>query len=377
MISLKKVVLNLFILIPFISFSQEVIEEIIPIDTNSFTYKVIHKETVGDYFQLKRYVFAGDTSTIAIEKNFSNGHQNGLTRVYYPSGKLRVKALYGNDKFQGEWTNYDENGIILIKGVYNFGIKHGYWAYKKEGIYGRYVKGKKHRNWKKKDKNGVKHKAWYWRGEFKRGAEIFNDDYIEYTDTAYIASNNTTDSSLNKNTVAINVDEKYINTVKYLAGNYYLRKVCKDYFRPNKKQRKIFVDENVDYEKDVLKFQVASTIIPIDISYFMEQKKLFKPTLDSLIKANGEAINQELQSIEKSVEKDLEKLSTDKYSNIIFFFTEITDRLVVLEILENQGIAVNDYDLIHADNSNVRMKVLILLDENNEVLEVEYEQREW
>jgi hypothetical protein len=367
MIKIKKAIFNLFILIPLISFSQEVIEETFPIDTLNITYKVIHKETVGDYFQLKRYVFADDTSVVAIEKNFSNGNQNGLTRVYYPSGKLRVKALYGNNRLQGEFVNYDENGKILIKGVYNYGVKHGYWAYVNERTYGRYVKGKKHRNWKKKDKNGVKYKAWYWRGEFKRGAEIFNDDYVEYTDTAYVALAQNTDSlntTENKNIVVLNVDEKYLNTVKYLSGNYYLRKVCKDYFRPSKKERKIFVDENVDYEKDVLKVHVSSEIIPIDISYFNEQKKLLKPTLDSLIQANGEAINQELKSIEKSVENDLEKLSTAKDANLELFFSEITDRLIVLEIIENA-------------NPDIRMKALVLLDENNKVLEVEYQKREW
>lgn len=367
MTNIPKTLLSFLILIPFLSYNQEIIEEIIPIDTNTITYRVIHKETVGEYFQLKQYVFADDTATIAIEKNFSNGNQNGITRVFYPSGKLRIKALYGNNKLQGEWTSFDEKGIIEIKGLYNFGVKHGYWAYKKEGVYGRYVKGKKHRNWKKKDKNGVKHKAWYWKGEFKRGAEIFNEDYIEYADTAYVAQSQKNDSLVateNKNIVVLNVDEKYLNTVKYLSGNYYLRKVCKDYFRPSKKERKTFVDENVDYEKDVLKFQVASTIIPIDISYFNEQKKLFKPTLDSLVKANGEAINQSLKSVEQQTENDLEKLSTDKQANLVFFFSKISNRLVVLEVIEKS-------------KPDIRMKVLVLLDENNEVKEVEYQQREW
>lgn len=367
MIKFKKTFLSFLILIPFLSYSQEVIEEMISIDTATITYRVIHKKTEGDYFQLKQYVFADDTSIIAIEKNFSNGIQNGITRVYYPSGKLRVKALYGNGKYQGEWTSFDEKGVIETKGLYNFGVKHGYWAYKKEGVYGRYVKGKKHRNWKKKDKNGVKHKAWYWKGEFKRGAEIFNDDYIEYADTAYVSQNQINDSlapTENKNIVALNVDEKYLNIVKYLSGNYYLRKVCKDYFRSSKKERKIFVDENVNYEKDVLKFQVSKEIVPIDISYFIEQKKLLKPTLDSLIKANGVAINQSLKSVEQQTENDLEKLSTDKYANIIFFFSKISNRLVVLEVVEKS-------------KPDIRMKVLVLLDENNEVKEVEYQQREW
>ena len=180
----------LLFLFPLVTLSQEVIEEVIPVDTSFITYRVIHKETKGDFFEIKRYVFADDTSVVAIEKNFSNGHQNGLTRVYYPSGNLRIKALYGNDQLQGEWILFDEAGKIMIKGVYNFGLKHGYWAYKKERTYGRYVKGKRHRNWKKRDANGVKYKAWYWKGKMKRGADIFKDDYVTYADTVYVASEN-------------------------------------------------------------------------------------------------------------------------------------------------------------------------------------------
>jgi len=369
---------NLFILFlwvtPYVSFSQDIIKEIIPLDTSYITYKVIHKETKGDYFEIKRYVFADDTSVIAIEKNFSNGNQNGITRVYYPSGKLRIKALYGNNKLQGEWVLYDEEGEIITKGVYNFGIKHGYWAYKKQRTYGRYIKGKKHRNWKKKDKNGVKHKAWYWRGKFKRGADIFKDDYVTYEDTVYVASN---DGYVKENEIVINVDEKYINAANYLSGNYYLRKITKDYFRPNKKQRKIFVDENVNYEKDIFKFQVAPVTVPIDVSYFIQQKKLVKPVLDSLINVNGESIKNQLASGAIKEEKDLKHLSTDKGARMILYFSQITDNLVSVEFVEKQNDNEIDFNQVHSDSNNIRMKALILFDENNKVIEVEYQAREW
>lgn len=371
---LKKLVTLLLLIIPFLSFSQDIVEEKIQVDTTFITYHVIHKETVGDHFQLKRYVFADDTSVIAIEKNFSNGHQNGITRVYYPSGKLRIKAIYGNDQLQGEWISYAENGDIITKGVYNYGVKHGYWAYKSAGVYGRYIKGKKHRNWKKKDKNGVKHKAWYWKGEFKRGADIFKDDYITYSDTSYVALNK---EDVQSNEVAINVDEKYINAIKYLAENYYLRKVAKDYFRPSKKERKIFVDENVDYNKDVFKFQVAPLMIPIDISWFMQQKKLLKPKLDSLVNANGESIKNQLTSFTIKEEKNLQYLSTVKDASMIIYCSPIIDNLLVLEFLEKENIENTDAEQIHSDEKNVRMKVLVLFDEKNNVIEVEYQSREW
>ncbi|MCB0410295.1 MAG: hypothetical protein KDD29_08750, partial [Flavobacteriales bacterium] len=259
---LKKILSILLVIFSLSSFSQEVIEEKIQIDTTFITYQVIHKETLGEgYFTMKRYVFANDTSVVAIEKNFSNGRQNGLTRIYYPSGKIRVKAIYGNDKLQGEWTHYDELGVIITKGVYNFGLKDGFWAYKSIGTFGRYVDGKKHRNWVKKDKNGKKHKAWYWKGEFKKGDDIFKDDYVVYADTAYVISNISTgvgDSIVASN--VINADIKYINAAKYLVGNYYFRKVTKDYFRPSKKLRAQFINEYVDLDKDVFKLKVSSEI---------------------------------------------------------------------------------------------------------------------
>lgn len=373
---MTKALIFLFLLIiPFFSFSQGIIEELIPVDTSSIAYQVVYKETlVNGYFSLERYVFADDTSTIAIEKNTTNGVQNGITRVYYPSGKLRIKAIYGSGKLQGEWTLYDEEGIIITKGVYNYGIKHGYWAYKSIGTYGRYVKGKKHRNWKKKDKNGVKHKAWYWRGEFKRGEDIFNEDFITYGDTAYVAKNEVDTNVVIK---AVNVDERYISAIKYLAENYYFRKVTKDYFRPNKKTRKEFVDDNVDYKKDVFKFQVASEIVPININYFLQQKKLLKVNLDSLIKANGNQLREDLMSFQPKTEQELVKLSTDKNAKVIIYVTEIKDSLIVLEVLEKTSIDGQDFTKTHSNTNNIRMKVLLLLDEDNKVVEAEYEARDW
>lgn len=364
----------LLFLFPLVTLSQEVIEEVIPVDTSFITYRVIHKETKGDFFEIKRYVFADDTSVVAIEKNFSNGHQNGLTRVYYPSGNLRIKALYGNDQLQGEWILFDEAGKIMIKGVYNFGLKHGYWAYKKERTYGRYVKGKRHRNWKKRDANGVKYKAWYWKGKMKRGADIFKDDYVTYADTVYVASEN---GIIKEGEIALNVDEKYVNVVKYFVGNYYLRKVTKDYFRPNKKRRRIFVDEHVDYDKDVFKFQVSPLIVPVDISYFLAQKKLVKPTIDSLLDAKGEALKEQLNLVETKKIQDLQHLSTEEKAPMILYFSSIIDRLVTVEFLENENIEQLNEGQIYSNKKNVRMKALILLDKNNNVMEVEYQERDW
>ncbi len=374
---LKKILSILFVIFSLSSFTQEVIEEKIQIDTTFITYQVIHKETLGEgYFNLKRYVFANDTSIIAIEKNFSNGRQNGLTRIYYPSGKLMVKAIYGNDKLQGEWTHYDELGVIITKGVYNFGLKHGFWAYKSIGTYGRYVKGKKHRNWVKKDKNGKKHKAWYWNGELKKGDDIFQDDYIVYTDTAYVISN--TSQGVGDSLVAsnfINADIKYINAAKYLVGNYYFRKVTKDYFRPSKKLRGEFINEYVDLDKDVFKLKVSPNVVSVDLFYFLNKEKLIKPTLDSLIKVGGDSINIELKNNESIINEDLSKLTTNENSNMTLQFSKIVGNLVVVELVEELS-----QELVEKFKGNVqktsRMLILLYFDEKNEVIEVEYQSKD-
>lgn len=345
-------------------FSQNVIDEKVVIDTTEITYKVIHKETVGDYFQLKRYVFAEDTSVIAIEKNFSNGVQNGLTRIYYPSGKLRVKAIYGNNKLQGEWVNYGEDGVIITKGKYNYGIKHGYWAYKSVRTYGRYVKGQKHRNWVKKDKNKNKHKAWYWRGEFKRGADIFKEDYVTYEDTAFVAETVDT-NGVTEEVVTINVDERILATTKYLAGNYYLRKATKDFFRKTKKERKQFVDENVDYDRDVFNFSVSSDMISADINWLFNPKIYIKEGLDSVRANHGEELKKYFAGLESSSNEELKKLSTKDDAKMIIYISEPKDNIIVVQLAEE------------ISNESLKQTIILLLDNENKVQEALFQTRDW
>jgi hypothetical protein len=363
----------IFILLPFIIKGQQVVEEVIPVDTSFITYKVIYKETVGDYFQLKRAVFADDTSVIAIEKNYSNGIQNGITRVFYPSGKLRIKAIYGNAKLQGEWTLYDENGIIDIKGVYNYGIKDGYWAYKSQKTYGRYSNGVKHRNWVKKDINNVKHKAFYWNGKKKSGSAIFEENYKTYSDTIFAAS--TTDSSsTNMNESKVPIDIKYINTFKHIAQNYYFRKAAKDYFRSSKKERAKFIDTYVDLEKDVFKIKIAPAIYPLDINPFLKSEKLEKPTLDSLLKVNGTTIQQTLINTPITEQIGFSRYSIDNNSAIVLYASEISNNLILINLVEYTEKYEEKALMEKPDTTTHKtLNMLFLFNQNNEIIEVLYQ----
>ena len=126
--NMGKITLTLFFsftLLSYQSFSQ-VVEEIIQLDTVYETYKVIYKPTVStSYYKKKIAVFANDTSQIAIEKTYTSYGQNGVYKVYYPTGRLKVFTVFANDKINGEWTWYDKKGVILIKGVYKNGELEG------------------------------------------------------------------------------------------------------------------------------------------------------------------------------------------------------------------------------------------------------------
>ncbi len=376
---IRLTIVLVLVIITSSTFSQVIVEEIIPVDTSFISYKVIYRETIGDYFQLKRAVFANDTSVVAIEKNYSNGHQNGITRIFYPSGKLRIKAIYGNDKLQGEWTLYGEDGIIITKGVYNYGIKDGYWAYKSLKTYGRYNKGLKHRRWYKKDINNQKLKAFYWKGKFKYGATIFNENYKTHADTIFVVPAINTDSTQTDSNTVINqknvVDSKYILALKYLAQNYYFRKASKDYFRISKKDRAKFIENYVDLSKDVFKFNVAPLVSSSDVNYFIAQPKLIKPKLDSLLKADGGKINKQLLETEFMPMPSLTPFGTDKNSKIIIYASSIIEQLLVLNIIE-VPIEVTDkldFEEIYKNSTYKKMQVLFLFNNKNEITEVEYQ----
>lgn len=375
---MKYLIATLFITFSCWGKSQDVVEEKIFIDTTEITYKVIYRETVGDYFQLKRAVFADDTSITAIEKNFSNGHQNGLTRIYYPSGKLRVKAIYGNDKLQGEWTHYGEDGIIITKGIYNYGIKNGYWAYKSEKMYGRYnKKGLKHRKWTKKDINNQKYKAFFWNGKLKSGSGIFNTDYETHADTLFVVTSDSSNSSVIGDTNAsVSIDNDYIVTLKYIAQNYYLRKASKDYFRTSKKERGKFINEYVNLDKDVFRFNVAPYISPISINEFINQEKPTKPTIDSLIKARGIVLQEELNSFLETESAGFSKYATDNTSKIVVYLSKKIGNLIVVELIEFPTPVTN---ISYAETSKrtdvIRMKMLFLFNDVDEIIEVEYQKK--
>jgi antitoxin component YwqK of YwqJK toxin-antitoxin module len=149
--------------------TQEVLKVKFP-NGNSIDYAVVFKEL--DSLNGKVHaVFAADTSVTAYMGSFVNGKQNGVFLYYYPSGSYHQTCIYGYGNLHGDYTVYNEEGKIVLKGQYKNGLKHGYWRDLDKNLIGRYYKGKRHLKWKITNPKGrgVKESWVYFRGVLRKG----------------------------------------------------------------------------------------------------------------------------------------------------------------------------------------------------------------
>lgn len=128
-------------------FSQEKIKIRIN-DSTFFEHDVI--VTQNDTVNGKKIaVYASDTAVIAHQKSYYEGYQTGSYKIYFPTGKLMENTIYMKNKKNGEYTLYEIDGSILVKGNYTNDQKDGFWAYRKQKLFGKF-------------KNGVKQGKWKW-----------------------------------------------------------------------------------------------------------------------------------------------------------------------------------------------------------------------
>ena len=53
--------------------------------------------------------------------------RHGSCRVWYASGQLQLEGQYADDRRDGPWTFYDEQGSVTEKGAYKEGLRDGEW----------------------------------------------------------------------------------------------------------------------------------------------------------------------------------------------------------------------------------------------------------
>lgn len=113
--------------------------------------------------------YAMDTTRTAVTINYKRGKPSGIYRAFYPDGKQLLFAVYGWGSLHGDWTEYDHDGRITVKGQYRQGKRDGTWAFREQGIVGHYKDGLKHGKWKYYE-NGKLVRQEKWRnGELKQG----------------------------------------------------------------------------------------------------------------------------------------------------------------------------------------------------------------
>lgn len=84
---------------------------------------------------------------------------------YWPNGNKRIAGSYKNNKREGEWTYWFENGNVWSKGYFMDGLSHGKFdIYKDDGsryLQSSYKKGIPHGCWTFFDKNLKKKEVYF------------------------------------------------------------------------------------------------------------------------------------------------------------------------------------------------------------------------
>lgn len=117
----------------------------------------------GAYFNGKMHsewrFYHETTGNIQKIENWIEGFQKGITKEFYPSGKLEKSFMFKNGVYNGLFLSYFEDGTIHKKGYYSNGIPEGTWQtflpkniVKEEGYF---VEGKENGWFRYYDDNGV------------------------------------------------------------------------------------------------------------------------------------------------------------------------------------------------------------------------------
>ncbi len=362
---------NLFFLFSLFSanFFSQVVEEVIQLDTIFQPIPVIYQPVAfSSYYTKKIAVFANDTSQIAIEKTFNNFGQNGVYKVYYPSGRLKVLTVFANNKINGEWTWYDEKGIILVKGEYVNGVKEGYWAYKQLKIYGRYKKGLKHKRWIRVDVNQKKYFSHYRNGILKHGEGFVNDK---------LPLGIVKDSTTTKNDTVQQNNQHHAEveqTISFLTENIVFKKALKAHFGGTLKQIRTVKKY---FKKDKFQFVVSPTVLSLPYASFYQQSaagKIEVAIIDSILKTQTKTFDKSPIGLIRT-DNSLFLQSANKTSPMVVYFGELKENLMRIDIVKyNEPIDENSFleKYVTADE-NQKFSILLYFNNKGELKAAAYQ----
>lgn len=140
----------------------------VPTDGSPIPYAVQYEPVRNDAQYVRIGHFTFDTSRVAVKLDYKRGYPSGVYRAFYPDGRPLIFAVYGWKTLHGDWAEYDETGLITLKGKYKHGKRSGKWALKKEDTIGHYKKGLKHGKWSYTENGRVIRTEKYKKGVLKR-----------------------------------------------------------------------------------------------------------------------------------------------------------------------------------------------------------------
>lgn len=83
----------------------------------------------GKYLDQKKegkwQFFSQDGGYLLSEEHYTAGMRNGLSVNFYPDSTVAEKVTYVNDVKNGEWTRYHPDGRMLLRSAYRDGRIHG------------------------------------------------------------------------------------------------------------------------------------------------------------------------------------------------------------------------------------------------------------
>lgn len=120
----------------------------IPSGDTTYAFPLVHGPLQQEEAYLRTSRFAFDTTRVATTMSYRRGKPSGLYKAYYPDGRPLIVAVYGWGSLHGDWTEFDEQGRIALKGQYRMGVREGTWAFRAQGIVGEYKDGVPHGRWR-------------------------------------------------------------------------------------------------------------------------------------------------------------------------------------------------------------------------------------
>ena len=113
---MKKILLALFLVSSVLAFSARVVKSTETAVKENIVY--VGQEKAPYTGVVESY---GDNGVLAGKAEFKDGKMNGASKIYYPSGKIKIEEPYKNGQIDGVAKAYDESGKVIQQATFKNG----------------------------------------------------------------------------------------------------------------------------------------------------------------------------------------------------------------------------------------------------------------